>query len=102
MNAIIEIAGQQFNVKPNLKLNVPRIEGNPGDKIFFDKILLINDNDNVTIGTPTLSGTVQATIIEHNRSKKILVFHKKRRKGYQKLNGYRSELTFIQIDNINL
>ena len=101
MNAIVEIAGQQYEVAPNLKLNVPHLEGNPGDKISFDKIFLITDNDNINIGTPTISGIVNATILEHGKDKKILVFHKKKRKGYRKLNGHRSIYTRIQIDSIS-
>lgn len=102
MNAIVEISGQQYEVASALKLNVPYLEGNPGDKISFDKILLITDGDKVSIGTPTINGKVSATILEHGKSKKILVFHKKRRKGYKKLNGYRSLYTRIQIDGINV
>jgi large subunit ribosomal protein L21 len=101
MNAIVEIAGQQFNVAPQIKLNVPRLNGNPGDKLTFDKILLFNDDNKTNVGIPNVSGSVKATIIEHGKSKKILVFHKKRRKGYRKLNGHRSVFTRIQIDSIN-
>ena len=101
MNAIVEIAGQQFNVAPQTKLNVPRLNGNPGDKITFDKILLLNDNEKINVGTPDIKCSVSATIVEHGKSKKILVFHKKRRKGYRKLNGHRSVFTCIQIDSIN-
>ena len=101
MNAIVEIAGQQYEVAPTLKLNVPRLEGNPGDKISFDKIFLTADGDSINVGTPMINGSVNATILEHGKTKKILVFHKKRRKGYKKLNGYRSVLTRIQIDSIN-
>ena len=101
MNAIVEIAGQQYEVAPTLKLNVPHLEGNPGDKISFDKIFLITDEEKINIGTPTINGSVVATILEHGKAKKILVFHKKRRKGYKKLNGHRSIYTRIQIDSIN-
>ena len=98
MNAIVEIAGQQFNVAPNSKLVVPRLDGNPGDKVNFDVVLLTYDDNTVNIGTPNAGGSISATILEHGKSKKILVFHKKRRKGYRKLNGHRSHFTSIQID----
>ena len=101
MNAIVEIAGQQYEVTPALKLNVPYLEGNPGDKVSFDKIFLTTNGDQINIGLPTISGSVDATILEHGKSKKILVFHKKKRKGYKKLNGYRSIFTRVQIDRIN-
>ncbi|MCL2039955.1 MAG: 50S ribosomal protein L21 [Bacteroidetes bacterium] len=101
MNAIVEIAGQQYEVAPNLKLNVPHLKGNSGDKISFNKIFLITDGENINVGTPTISGIVNATILEHGKDKKILVFHKKRRKGYKKLNGHRAVYTRIQIDSID-
>ena len=101
MNAIVEIAGQQYEVAPKLKLNVPHLSGNSGDKISFNKIFLTADGNNVNVGTPTISGSVNATILEHGKDKKILVFHKKRRKGYRKLNGHRSIYTRIQIDSID-
>ena len=101
MNAIVEIAGQQFNVSPQLKLNVPRLQGNPGETLTFNTLLLIHSDNSINVGTPNISGSVTATIIEHGKSKKILVFHKKRRKGYRKLNGHRSVFTRIQIDSIN-
>lgn len=100
MFALVEIAGQQFEVAPQTLLNVPYLGGNTGDKLEFDNILLTSDGVNVTLGNPSVSGKVSATIVEHGRSKKILVFHKKRRKGYQKLNGYRSKFTRIQIDGV--
>jgi len=102
MFALVEIAGQQFEVKQNLKLNVPHLSGNPGDKLEFSNIFLTRDGDKINIGTPHINGSVSAKILEHGRDKKILVFHKKRRKGYRKLNGYRSKFTKIQIEDIKL
>jgi len=102
MFALVEIAGQQFEVKQNLKLNVPFLSGNPGDKLEFSNIFLTREGDKINIGTPQINGSVSATILEHGRDKKILVFHKKRRKGYRKLNGYRSKFTRIQIEDIKL
>ena len=102
MFALVEIAGQQFEVTKNLKLNVPHLSGNPGDKLEFSNIFLTRDGDKVKVGTPHINGSVSATILEHGRNKKMLIFHKKRRKGYRKLNGYRSKFTKIQIENIKL
>jgi large subunit ribosomal protein L21 len=101
MNALVEIAGQQFEVSENSFLNVPFLAGEAGDKLEFNNILLTIDNDNVNFGSPYINGKVSATIVEYGRNKKTLIFHKKRRKGYRKLNGYRSKFTRIQIDSIN-
>jgi len=102
MLALVEIAGQQFEVAPKTKLNVPYLSGNPGDKLEFSNIFLTKDGDKINVGKPYLSGNVTATILEHGRNKKTLIFHKKRRKGYKKLNGYRSKFTKIEIDDISL
>ena len=80
---------------------VHRLEGKEGDKVSFDKVLLTDDNGKVTVGTPTVSGVaVNAKIVSHLRDDKILVFKKKRRKGYQKQNGHRQDLTEIVIEGI--
>ncbi len=102
MNAVVEIAGQQFDVESNQKLYVPKLDGNPGDTVTFDNILLVQDGDSTNIGAPFTGGNVEAKIIEHTRGDKILVFHKKRRKGYQKLNGHRQHFTQIEVTNINI
>jgi large subunit ribosomal protein L21 len=103
MNAVVEIAGQQFEVEASQQLYVPKLQGEPGDTVTFDNVLTTTDGDNVNVGTPYLEGgNVEAKIIEHTRDKKVLVFHKKRRKGYQKLNGHRQHYTQIEITNINI
>jgi large subunit ribosomal protein L21 len=102
MNAVVEIAGQQFEVENKQQLYVPKLQGEPGDTVTFDNILLATDGDNSNVGTPYVEGSVEAKIIEHTRDKKVLVFHKKRRKGYQKLNGHRQHFTQIEITNINI
>ncbi len=102
MFAVVEIAGQQFEVKPNGFLNVPRLKGKPGDTLEFDKVLASYENEDAKIGTPYLEGSVQAKIVEHGRGTKVLVFHKKRRKGYRKLNGFKPQYTRIEITNISL
>ncbi len=101
MYAIVDIAGQQLKVTKDQKLFVHRLEGETGSKKTFDKVLLIDNDSKVTVGSPSISGaTVSATVIEHLKGDKVLVFKKKRRKGYQKLNGHRQYLSRIQITDI--
>jgi len=101
MYAIVEIAGQQYKVKRGDKIISNRLHAKEGDLIEFDKVLLIDDNNKVQIGTPHISGAkVAASVVSHFRGEKILVFKKKRRKGYQKMNGHRQELTEILIQGV--
>jgi len=101
MYAIVEIAGFQFNVEPGRKVYVHRLEGEEGAKITFDKVLLVDNEGAVTVGKPLVEGAkVEATILQHLKGEKVIVFKKKRRKGYQKKNGHRQSLTQIQIDAI--
>ncbi len=101
MYAIVDIAGQQFKVSKDQKIFVHRLEGKDGDKIDFDKVLLIDDEKKVIVGDPLVKGAVvQGKILDHVRGEKIKVFKKKRRKGYQKLNGHRQNLTQVLIENI--
>jgi len=102
MYAIVDIAGQQFKVEKNTRVFAHRLEGKEGAKVTLDKVLLLDDNGKVTVGTPTVSGaTVSATIVSHLKDDKVLVFKKKRRKGYQKLNGHRQALTELRIEDIS-
>jgi large subunit ribosomal protein L21 len=101
MYAIVDIQGQQFKVEKDAKVYVHRLEGEEGAKVSFDKVLLLDNNGTVTVGAPTVSGAqVSATILSHLKDKKVIVFKKKRRKGYQKQNGHRQYLTQVQIDGI--
>ena len=101
MYAIVEIAGFQFNVEPGRKVYVHRLEGEEGAKITFEKVLLVDNEGAVTVGKPLVEGAkVEATILQHLKGEKVIVFKKKRRKGYQKKNGHRQSLTQIQIDAI--
>ena len=101
MYAIVEIAGQQFKVAKDQQIFVHRLEGKEGDKLTFDKVLLTEDKGKVTVGAPAISGTkVKATIVEHLKGDKVIVFKKKRRKGYRVKNGHRQYLTSIKIDSI--
>jgi large subunit ribosomal protein L21 len=102
MYAIVEISGKQFRVHKDMKLRVPLQELEPGKKIGFDRVLLIEDDKgNTTIGNPLVKNTqVAATVIEHGRDKKVIVFKKKRRKGYQKSQGHRQDFSLIEINSI--
>ncbi|MDR0724437.1 MAG: 50S ribosomal protein L21 [Prevotellaceae bacterium] len=101
MYAIVEIAGQQFKVAKEQKLFVHRLEQAEGDSVSFDKVLLIDDDGKVQVGAPTVKdATVTAKILKHLKGDKVLVFKKKRRKGYKVKNGHRQFFTQIQIENI--
>lgn len=101
MYAIVEIAGQQFKVQGGQQIFVHRLDGNVGDKLEFGNVLLTDDNGSVTVGTPSVSGVkVVATILEHLKGDKVIVFKKKRRKGYKQRNGHRQYLTKIKVENI--
>ncbi len=103
MYAIVEIAGQQFKVSKDLKVYVHRLTDNEGDAISFAKVLLLDDNGTITLGAPAVEGaSVEATVLQHLKGDKVIVFKKKRRKGYKKRNGHRQYLTQIQISGITL
>ena len=100
MFAIVEIAGLQYKVEQDQKLFVNRLKGDKGAKVSFDKVLL-TVNGSTTIGAPAVSGiTVDAEILDHVKADKVIIFKKKRRKGYEKKNGHRQSLTQIQITGI--
>jgi len=102
MYAIVDIAGQQFKVEKDQKLYVHRLEVEEGKKVSFDKVLLIDTGNKVSVGDPVVKGaSVDAKVISHMKGDKVLVFKKKRRKGYQKLNGHRQYMTQIQIEAIS-
>ncbi len=103
MYAIVEIAGQQFKVEKDRKIFVHRLEEKEGNNVIFDKVLLIDDGKKVTVGTPVVTGAeVKAKVLAHMKGDKVLVFKKKRRKGYQKLNGHRQYMSHIEIEDITL
>lgn len=100
MYAIVEMAGQQFKVAKDQKVFVHRLQGNEGDMVTFDKVLLL-DNGTITLGAPAIEGAaVVAKILSHVKGDKVIVFKKKRRKGHRKKNGHRQFFTQIQIENI--
>ncbi|MFA6260840.1 MAG: 50S ribosomal protein L21 [Bacteroidia bacterium] len=101
MFAIVEIAGQQFKVEKDQTLYVHRLPQEEGASIDLNNVLLLDNNGKVTIGLPTVSGaSVKAKVLNHLKGDKVLVFKKKRRKGYRKMNGHRQYLTKIQIEAI--
>jgi len=97
MFAIVSIAGQQFKVQKDQELFVHRLSGNVGDKVEFSDVLMTSAEGNITLGG---TAKVQAEIIDHLKGDKVIVFKKKRRKGYQKSNGHRQYLTKIKISEI--
>ena len=101
MYAIVEIGGQQFKIAKDQKLYVNLVHEEEGAELEFNKVYLVADGDNVRVGTPVIdSALVKAKVLAHVKADKILVFKKKRRKGYQKMNGHRQPLTQIQINEI--
>ena len=102
MYAIVEIAGQQFKVSKDLKVYVHRLSNEEGSKVSFDKVLLLDDNGSVTLGAPAIEGaSVEAKVLQHLKGDKVIVFKKKRRKGYKKRNGHRQYLTQILVEGIS-
>ena len=101
MYAIVDIAGKQYKVSEGAKLKVASLDKNTGGNVSFDKVLLTDNGKSVQVGTPTLKGVnINATILEHGRERKILIYKKKRRKGYQRKNGHRQGYTLIEITKI--
>ena len=101
MYAIVEMAGQQFKVAKDQKVYVHRLQTEEGKKVTFDNVLLLDDGKNVTIGAPAIDGAaVEAKVIKHLKGDKVIVFKKKRRKGYTVKNGHRQSLTEIVIESI--
>ncbi|MEY2693627.1 MAG: hypothetical protein RIT03_2019, partial [Bacteroidota bacterium] len=97
----VEIAGQQFKVSKDLKVYVHRLANEEGSKVSFDKVLLLDDNGNITLGAPAIEGaSVEAKVLQHLKGDKVIVFKKKRRKGFKKRNGHRQYLTQIVIEGI--
>ena len=101
MYAIVEIAGQQFKVEKDQQIFVHRLEEKEGTKVEFDNVLLIENNGKVNVGAPAISGAkVTAKVLDHVKGDKVVVFKKKRRKGYRVKNGHRQAFTQIEIQSI--
>ncbi|TNF46362.1 MAG: 50S ribosomal protein L21 [Bacteroidetes bacterium] len=101
MYAIVEIAGQQFKVQKDQKIFVHRLDAEAGSKVTFDKVLLVDNSGKINVGAPAIAGAkVTAEVIDHLKGDKVIVFKKKRRKGYRKKNGHRQSFTAITIKDI--
>ncbi len=101
MIAVVDILGQQFKVSENTKYYVPRLNQEPDSEITFDQVLLLNDGKETKVGSPVVEGAkVTAKVLSHLKDDKVLVFKKKRRKGYRKQNGHRQQLTRIEVTQI--
>lgn len=103
MYAIVEIAGQQFKVQKDQKIFVHRLDAEEGKKIDFDRVLLVDDGKKVSLGAPVINGAkVSAKVEGHVKGDKVIVFRKKRRKGYVKKNGHRQSFTALTISDIKV
>lgn len=101
MYAIVDIQGQQFKVEKDQKLFVHRINADQGSEVEFDKVMLLDNNGAITIGTPVINGAkVVLEVLSHVKGDKVLVFKKKRRKGYQKMNGHRQQFSEVRVKQI--
>lgn len=101
MFAVVNIAGQQFKVSENSTYYVPKLSKEPNKNITFKEVLVLNDDKNTKVGNPLIKGAkVTAKIVEHLKDDKVIVFKKKRRKGYRKFNGHRQQLTKIEVTKI--
>jgi large subunit ribosomal protein L21 len=104
MYAVFRTGGKQFRVEPGTRLRIPTLDVEPGDAVVFDEVLLAGDGDDeVQVGTPTVDGaTVKAEVLRHGRGDKVIVFKRKRRKGYRRKQGHRQDFTEIRIDEVAL
>jgi large subunit ribosomal protein L21 len=101
MYAVVEIAGKQFKVASSDKVKVPKLDVEVGKKVKFEKVLLLADNGTVKVGDPTVEGAkVEAKVLAHGKDEKVIVFKKKRRKGYRVKRGHRQPYTEIEISKI--
>ena len=101
MYAIVDIAGKQFKVEKDQKLYVHRLTEDEGMSVSFDNVMLVDDSGKVNVGTPSIKGaSVNAKVLQHLKGDKVIVFKKKRRKGFKKKNGHRQYLSEIQIESI--
>lgn len=102
MYAVIKTGGKQYKVEAGATLKVEKLLGEVGSKVVIDKVLMINDGDNTTIGAPLIAGaTVNATVVSHGRADKVMIFKFRRRKHYRKTQGHRQSFTEILINDVN-
>jgi large subunit ribosomal protein L21 len=103
MYAVIKTGGKQFRAEPGKRIRVPSLEAEAGETVTFDQVLLASDGDDVKVGAPSVDGaSVTAEVLMHGRDKKVIVFKRKRRKGYRKKAGHRQGFTEIRIDEVKV
>jgi len=103
MYAVFRTGGKQFRAEPGFSIRIPSLEAEPGDTVTFEDVLLASDGSDVKVGTPVVKGaSVKAEVVKHGRDKKIIVFKRKRRKGYRKKNGHRQGFTEIKVAGIEV
>lgn len=103
MYAVIKTGGKQFRAEPGKSLRVPSLAVEPGETVTFDEVLLASDGEEVKVGAPSVDGaSVTAEVVKHGRDKKVIVFKRKRRKGYRKKQGHRQGFTEIRIDEVRV
>ncbi len=102
MFAVVEIQGKQYKLSPKDTIRVEKLPNKVGDKVNFDRVLLLSDDKKTTIGTPALEGhSVKTKVLDHGRGEKVIVFKKKRRKGYKVKRGHRQDYTTLQVEKIS-
>lgn len=104
MYAVFQTGGKQFRAEPGARLRIPTLEAEPGDSVTFERVLVTGDGaENVQVGAPVVDGaSVKAEVLRHGRAAKVIVFKRKRRKGYRKKQGHRQNFTEIRIDEVAL
>ena len=102
MYAVVDVGGSQLKVQKGDRVRVNRLDAAPGEKVTWDRVLLLSDENETKVGTPAVDGAkVEASVVEHGRADKVIVFKMKRRKGYRRKNGHRQPYTELQIDSIS-
>lgn len=103
MYAVFRTGGKQFRAEPGARIQIPSLDAEAGDEIVFDDVLLAFDGESTTVGKPTVEGAkVQAEVLSHGRTKKVIVFKRKRRKGYRRKQGHRQGFTEVRVSEIVL
>ncbi|MCC5917238.1 MAG: 50S ribosomal protein L21 [Cryomorphaceae bacterium] len=103
MYAIVEIAGHQYKVQKDQQIYVNRLPQAEGENVSLDRVMLVDNDGKINVGAPVISGaTVDAEVVSHLKADKVVVFKKKRRKGYQKSNGHRQYISLLKINSINV
>ena len=103
MFAVIKSGGKQYRVTPGQTIRLEQVAGEVGSKVTLSEVLLVNNDGNISVGAPLVANaSIEATVVEHDRSKKILVFKKKRKKQYRRTRGHRQDFTAVRIDKISV